>query len=102
MNNATYTMRMPSNYVEMSSSEMEYDGGWSWNKAFFTAAIVGAVIAGVGAIVLTGGAAAFVMAGGATCTLAGPSTAMGIGAAILGVGSTVSMGSVGGFLFTSE
>ena len=101
MNNATYTLKMPTNYVEMDSSEMQYDGGWSWNKVFFTAAIVGAVIAGVGAAILTGGATAFVIAGVASTSTAA-STAMGVGAAILGVGSVVAMGSVGGFLFTSE
>ena len=102
MTNVAYTMKMPSNYVEMNASEMEYDGGWSWNKAFFTAATVGEVIAGVGAIVLTGGAGAFIAAGGITSTCAAASTAMGVGAAILGGGSILAMGSAGGFLFTSK
>ena len=102
MNNATYTMKMPTNYVEMDSSEMEYDGGWSWNKFFAVTAIVGAVVAGIGAAILTGGAAAFIIGGGALYAGTAATTAMAVGATILGVGSTVSMVSGGGFLLTSD
>ena len=76
MDNATFDMKMPTNYVDMSAAEMEFDGGWSW-KTFFTAvAIVGAVAIGAGAglllagsiVGLAGGAAAsgLVAAGGIT------------------------------------
>ena len=73
---STDRMRMPTNYVDMSAAEIEFDGGWSW-KTFFTAvAIVGAVAMGGGAglllagsiVGLAGGAVAssLVVAGGIT------------------------------------
>lgn len=50
-----YTMRMPTNYVDMSADELEYDGGWNWFKNVFKAVVVGAV-AGV-MVAATGGTA---------------------------------------------
>ncbi len=68
MTNVAYTMKMPSNYVEMNASEMEYDGGWSWNKFFAGVAIAGAIIAlgGVGGVIggLIAGSGAFVLGSG--------------------------------------
>ena len=101
MNNVAYAMKMPTNYVEMTSTDLEYDGGWSWNKIFYTAAIVGAVVAGIGAVIMTGGAAAFLAAGVATTSTAA-STAIGVGLALFCSGSVVAMGSVGGCMLTSD
>jgi hypothetical protein len=46
--NATYEMKMPTSYTDMSVAEMEYDGGFSW-KTF------GIVLAAVGAAAFFGG-----------------------------------------------
>ncbi len=45
---ATNGLKMPTNYVDMSESEMEFDGGWSWSKFFAVVGIVGAAIIGCG------------------------------------------------------
>ena len=102
MNNAAYAMKMPTNYVEMTSTDLEYDGSWSWNKFFSTAAIAGAIVAGIGAAILTGGAAAFILGGGALYTGTAATTAMAVGGCIFGAGSAVSLFSAGGFLLTSD
>lgn len=38
-----YEMKMPETYVDITSDEMEYTGGWSW-KEFAAAVTVGALI----------------------------------------------------------
>lgn len=68
MTYATEGLKMPTNYVDMSSTEMEFDGGWSWKKFFVGVAIVGAFIAlgGIGGVVggLIAGSGAFVFGSG--------------------------------------
>ena len=43
MGNATYEMRMPTNYTDMSVAEMQYEGGFSWKTFGIVLAVVGAV-----------------------------------------------------------
>ena len=47
MNNAAYAMKMPTSYVEMTSTDLEYDGGWSWKKFWTGMAIASLVVAAV-------------------------------------------------------
>lgn len=65
-----YAMKMPTDYVDMSADELEYDGGWGW-KSFFVSVGVAAVI----------GAVAVVATPVIVATIAGAS----IGAAIGGI-----------------
>ena len=74
-------MKMPTNYVDMSESEMEFDGGWSWGKFFAAVAIVGAAIACCGVAGVLVGAIA-----GSTALIAGSGVAVGIGSAIAAAG----------------
>ena len=47
MNNAAYAMKMPTSYVEMTSTDLEYDGGWSWKKFWTGMAVASLVVAAV-------------------------------------------------------
>ena len=68
-------MRMPTNYVDMNADEIEYEGGWSWEK-FRRAAIIGAIVgAGVAAAVFTCGASVGVSIGVASTLI--EATALG-------------------------
>ena len=70
MNNATYTMKMPTNYIEMDSSEMQYDGGWSWKATLWTcvaAAALGTIIAAAAAMPLAAGIVVGTIAFGVGC-----------------------------------
>ncbi|MBR4203379.1 MAG: hypothetical protein IKQ93_07390 [Candidatus Methanomethylophilaceae archaeon] len=89
MDNATSEMKMPTNYVDMSAAEIEFDGGWSW-KTFFTAvAIVGAVaIAGGAGLLLAGSIVG--LAGGAVA-----STLVAAGGITMAAGTAV--GAIGYF-----
>ncbi len=88
MNNAAYAMKMPTNYVEMTSTDLEYDGGWSWKKFFVGVAIVGGIVALGGIGVAIGGLAAVNMA-----VFAGGMTALGAGGLVAtfgGIGYSLS------------
>ena len=74
MENATHGMRLPTNYVDMSETDMQFDGGWSWKKFFVGVAIVGGIVALGGIGVAIGGLAAVNMA-----VFAGGMTALGAG-----------------------
>ena len=86
MENATHGMRLPTNYVDMSETDMQFDGGWSWNKFFVGVAIAGAIIGGAGLLTLGAGIVVF----STTAMLAGT---IGIGAG-LGLGVAGTAGSV--------
>ena len=62
MMNATKGMRMPANYVDMSESEMEFDGSWSWGKFWAGVAIAGLALAVVGGIGMFAAAAVSITA----------------------------------------
>ena len=47
---ATDGLKMPANYVDMSESEMQFDGSWSWGKFWAGVAIAGVALAVVGGI----------------------------------------------------
>ncbi|MBE6522345.1 MAG: hypothetical protein E7Z62_04365 [Thermoplasmata archaeon] len=81
MENATHEMKMPTNYVDMSESEMEFDGGWSWGKFFATVAIVGVAIACCGVAGVLVGAMA-----GSMALIAGSGAVLGIGSIVAAVG----------------
>ena len=71
-----FDMRMPTNYVDMTASDLEFGGAWSWKK-FWT----GVMIVGLSVAVATGIGAA--LAVGLTATvlgcIAGTSAVIGIG-----------------------
>ena len=50
MTYATNGLKMPTNYVDMSESEMQFDGSWSWGKFWAGVAIVGLALAVGGGI----------------------------------------------------
>ena len=78
MENATNEMVMPTNYVDMTETDMAYAGSFSWNKFWKGVMIAGfaiAVVAGVGGI----GALAL---GAATATVGGFATAAAVGGTI--------------------
>ncbi|MBE6524881.1 MAG: hypothetical protein E7Z65_08490 [Thermoplasmata archaeon] len=88
MGNNVNQMKMPTSYLDMDSAEIQYKGGFSWVKALFIVAAVGAVIAvsglAVGAVGVSWGGA---LASGAE---------LATGRAIVGVGLSMLVG--GGFL----
>lgn len=45
-----YTMRMPTNYVDMSADELEYDGGWNFWKSLAKASVAAVVVVSTAAI----------------------------------------------------
>ncbi len=87
MRNATYEMRMPTNYTDMSVAEMQYEGGFSWKTFGIAVAIVGAVAlavalgAGVVGVGMMAGAFGTV---GTGSTLVGVALASSIGGLVLG------------------
>ena len=95
MRNATYTMKMPTSYTDMSVAEMEYDGGFSWKTFGIAVAIVGAVAvsfalgAGVVGLGMMAGAFGTVGTGSTLVAAAGISSFGGLvlGAGGLGINS---------------
>jgi len=81
MDNATHGMKLPTNYVDMSETDMQFDGGWSWKKFFVGVAIVGGIVALGGIGVAIGGLAAVNMA-----VFAGGMTALGAGGLVATAG----------------
>ena len=79
---ASNEMKMPSNYVDMSESEMEYSGGFNWKKTLEYAALVG-VIAGFGT-----GLSAGLFSGTAKQIVAGIGVTMIVGGLASGLAST--------------
>ena len=71
MRNATYTMKMPTSYTDMSVAEMEYDGGFSWKSFGIALAIVGAAAL---AFAIGGGVVGLGMMAGAFGTVGTGST----------------------------
>jgi hypothetical protein len=72
---ANKELKMPAHYVDMSTSEMEFNGGgWSWKKFFVAVTIVSAVVMIGGAGIMVG---AFIAGGG----LAVSGTALVVGTA---------------------
>ena len=47
MTYATKEMTMPSNYVDMNETEMQFDGSWSWKKFWTGMTIASLVVAAV-------------------------------------------------------
>jgi len=47
MTYATKEMTMPSNYVDMNETDMQFDGSWSWKKFWTGMAIASLVVAAV-------------------------------------------------------
>ena len=90
MNNAAYAMKMPTSYVEMTSTDLEYDGSWSWKKFF-----VGMAIAGVALCAL--GAGTFFVASALVA-----STAMTVGGVALTAGFGLTLAGVTGSAAISE
>jgi len=91
MENANHQMKMPMNYVDMSATEMEFDGGWSWKKFFVGVAIAGAVLCVGGAAVgLIGGAmlSTTLAAGGGIAMAAGLVLGLGGSAGIIATSET--------------
>ena len=62
MNNAAYAMKMPTSYVDMSESEMQFDGSWSWGKFWAGVAIAGLALAVVGGVGMFAAAAVSITA----------------------------------------
>ena len=62
MTYATNGLKMPTNYVDMSESEMEFDGSWSWGKFWAGVAIAGLALAVVGGIGMFAAAAVSITA----------------------------------------
>jgi len=87
MGNVTCEMRMPTNYIDMSVAEMQYEGGFSWKTFGIAVAIVGAVAlavalgAGVVGVGMMAGAFGTV---GTGSTLVGVALASSIGGLVLG------------------
>ena len=54
---STDGMRMPTNYVDMSATDMQFDGSWSWGKFWNAMAFVGAAVMVVGGCLMAGGMA---------------------------------------------
>ena len=75
-------MKMPSSYVDMSESEMEYSGGFNWKKTLEYAALVG-VIGGFAT-----GLSAGLFTGTARQIVAGIGVSMIVGGLATGIGST--------------
>ncbi len=75
---STDGMRMPTNYVDMSATDMQFDGSWSWGKFWNAMAFVGAavMVAGIVTLALATGGAAMVVGG---CLMAGGMAMIGAG-----------------------
>jgi len=58
MNNANCEMKMPTHYVDMSQTELKFDGGWSWGKFLTAVAIAGVAIVAIGGALAIGGVVA--------------------------------------------
>ena len=70
MNNATYTMKLPTNYVDMSETDMQYDGGWTWKATLWTCVAtvaLGTIIAAAAAMPLAAGIVVGTIAFGVGC-----------------------------------
>jgi len=70
MENATHGMKMPTNYVDMSETDMQYDGGWSWKATLWTcvaAVALGTIIAAAAAMPLAAGIVVGTVAFGVGC-----------------------------------
>ena len=90
MTYATKEMTMPSNYVDMNETDMQFDGSWSWKKFF-----VGMAIAGVALCAL--GAGTFFVASALVA-----STAMTVGGVALTAGFGFTLAGVTGSAAISE
>ena len=88
MENANHQMKMPMNYVDMSATEMEFDGGWSWKKFFVGVAIAGAVLCVGGAGLIGGAMLSTTIAAGGGITMA--------------AGFVIGLGGVAGIIATNE
>ena len=82
MHTASNEMKMPSNYVDMSESELEYSGGFSWKKTLEYVALVG-IIGGFGT-----GLSAGLFSGTARQIVAGIGATMIVGGLASGLAST--------------
>jgi len=51
---STDGMRMPTNYVDMSATDMQFDGSWSWGK-FWNAMVVGGCLMASGMAMIGAG-----------------------------------------------
>ena len=47
MENVTHGMKLPTNYVDMNETDMQFDGSWSWKKFWTGMAIASLVVAAV-------------------------------------------------------
>ncbi len=87
MENATSKMVMPTNYVDMTTTDMAYTGSFSWNKFW-----KGVMIAGFALAVVTG-------VGGIAAIGIGASVSVGT---ITGIAGTAFVAGLGGLMGYSE
>lgn len=90
MNDADCEMIMPTHYVDMSQTELKYDGGWNWGKFLTISAI-----AGLGIIALGG-------AGAVSGVVLKSGVLARAGLFAIGGGTVVTLGSLGTLLGTSS
>lgn len=70
MSKTVKEFQMPGDYVEMDSAEIEFDGGWSWNKFWNVVAVTCFAIALVVGFVSTGGTVGVALAAVKGCAIA--------------------------------
>jgi len=76
-----YEMKMPTNYVDMNTSELEYTGGWDWWK---TVCAISTIVGGVGTVGTGCTVAVTTGWSGVGCVVGGSVAAVGAGFVIQG------------------
>lgn len=91
MENVAVQMELPSSFAEMSSADMQYDGGFNWSKALMITSIVCLSVAAIGMGTAVIGSTCFTSTG----------TELAFGRAVAGVGFKITVAGGVPALFTA-